>query len=79
MNQTRHEQWAYRGRVPQALINNQRHTIDARVSSLAVEAKACVERFVGREQQARERDKLVFRKTVLAAHIEYKKGNFFLY
>ena len=48
-------------------------------SSLAVEAKACVERFVGREQQARERDKLVFRKTVLAAHIEYKKGNFFLY
>ena len=55
MNQTRHEQWAYRGRVPQALINNQRHTIDARVSSLAVEAKACVERFVGREQpSARE-------------------------
>ena len=51
MNQTRHEQWAYRGRVPQALINNQRHTIDARVSSLAVEATACVERFVGREQQ----------------------------
>ena len=50
MNQTRHEQWAYRGRVPQALINNQRHTIDARVSSLAVEARACVERFVGREQ-----------------------------
>ena len=80
MNQTRHEQWAYRGRVPQALINNQRQTIRKRQgSSLAAEAKACVERFVGREQQARERDKLVFRKTVLAAHIEYKKGNFFLY
>ena len=28
---------------------------------------------------ARERDKLVFRKTVLTTHIEYKKGNFFLY
>ena len=79
MNQTRHEQWAYRGRVTQALINNQRQTIRNAKSSLAVEATACVERFVGREQQARERDKLVFRKTVLAAHIEYKKGNFFLY
>ena len=30
MNQTRHEQWAYRGRVPQALINNQRQTIRKR-------------------------------------------------
>ena len=79
MNQTRHEQWTYRGRVPQALINSQQQTIDTRVSSLAVEATACVERFVGREHQARERDKLVFRKTVLAAHIEYKKDNFFLY
>jgi hypothetical protein len=28
---------------------------------------------------ARERDELVFRKTVLASHIEYKEGNFFLY
>ena len=26
-NQTRHVQWAYRGRVPQALIDNQQHTI----------------------------------------------------
>ena len=50
MNQTRHEQWAYRGRVPQTLINSQQQTIDARVSSLAVEVRACVERFVGREQ-----------------------------
>ena len=65
--------------MPQALINNQRQTIRNAKNSLAVEAKSCVERFVGREQQARERDKLVFRKTVLAAHIEYKKGNFFLY
>ena len=56
MNQTRHEQWAYRGRVPQALINNQRQTIRNAKSSLAVEAKACVERFVGREQQALVRE-----------------------
>jgi len=45
-----------------------------------------VERFVGEKpRSARERDKLVFRKTIPAAHIEYKEGNcskesnFFLY
>jgi hypothetical protein len=45
-----------------------------------------VERFVGaKARSARERDKLVFRKTIPAAHIEYKEGNcskernFFLY
>jgi len=45
-----------------------------------------VERFVGQKpRSARERDKLVFRKTIPAAHIEYKEdncskeSNFFLY
>jgi hypothetical protein len=39
-----------------------------------------VERFVGaKARSARERDKLVFRKTIPAAHIEYKESNFFLY
>ncbi len=45
-----------------------------------------VERFVGQKsQRVRERDKLVFRKTIPVTHIEYKEGNcskennFFLY
>ena len=52
------------------------------VVAVAVEANS-VERFG--QSDARERDKLVFRKTIPAAHIEYKEGNcskesnFFLY
>jgi len=47
-------------------------------SSCAVEATAW-SGLSGESSIARERDELVFRKTVLAAHIEYKEGNFFLY
>ena len=80
MNQTRHEQWAYRGRVPQALIHNQRHTIRTPTwgSSCAVEATACVERFVGREQQAHERDKLVFRKNSTSRTYRIQERQFLL-
>ena len=52
------------------------------VVAVAVEANS-VERFG--QSGARERDKLVFRKTIPATHIEYKEGNcskesnFFLY
>ena len=53
------------------------------VVSVVVEANS-VEWF-GAKVSASERDKLVFRKTIPAAHIEYKEGNcskesnFFLY
>ena len=43
------------------------------VVAVAVEANSA-ERF-GTKAGARERDKLVFRKTIPAAHIEYKEGN----
>jgi len=77
MNQTQHQRWAYRGARPQALIESTAHNKNAG-SSCAVEATAW-SGLSGESSIARERDELVFRKTVLAAHIEYKEGNFFLY
>jgi hypothetical protein len=78
MNQTQHQRWAYRSAGLQALIENQQHTIKNAGSSCAVESTAW-SGLSGESSIARERDELVFRKTVLAAHIEYKEGNFFLY
>ena len=77
MNQTQHQRWAYRSAELQALINQTAHNKNAG-SSCAVEATAW-SGLSGEISIARERDELVFSKTVLAAHIEYKEGNFFLY
>ncbi len=77
MNQTQHQRWSYRSAGLQALIELTAHNKNAG-SSCAVEATAW-SGLSGESSIARERDELVFRKTVLAAHIEYKEGNFFLY
>ena len=77
MNQTQHQRWAYRSAWLQALIESTAHNKNAG-SSCAVEATAW-SGLSGESSIARERDELVFRKTVLATHIEYKEGNFFLY
>ena len=77
MNQTQHQRWAYRNAGLQALIESTAHNKNAG-SSCAVEATAW-SGLSGESAASRERDELVFRKTVLAAHIEYKEGNFFLY
>ena len=77
MNQTQHQRWAYRSAGLQALIESTAHNKNTG-SSCAVEATAW-SGLSGESSIARERDELVFRKTVLAAHIEYKEGNFFLY
>ena len=76
MNQTQHQRWAYRSAGLQALIESTAHNKNAKV--VAVPTAAAWSKFRERAS-ARERDKLVFRKTVLAAHIEYKEVNFFLY
>jgi hypothetical protein len=76
LNQTQHQRWAYRSAGLQTLIESTTHNKNAG-SSCAVERQrgaVCREREV-----ARERDELVFRKTVLVTRIEYKEGNFFLY
>jgi hypothetical protein len=78
MNQTQHQRWAYRSAGLQALIENQQYTIKNAGSSCAVEATAW-SGLSGESSIAREREELVFGKTVLAAHIEYKEDNFFLY
>ena len=74
---TQHQRWAYRSAGLQALIESTAHNKNAG-SSCAVEATAW-SGLSGESSIARERDELVFKKTVLAAHIEYKEGNFFLY
>ena len=78
MNQTQHQRWAYRSAGLQALIESTAAHNKNAGSSCAVEATAW-SGLSGESSIARERDELVFRKTVLAAHIEYKEGNFFLY
>ena len=63
----------------------QQHTIKTAMVVVAVLYSSNVERFRGKSSDTRERDKVVFRKTIPAAHIEYKEGNcskesnFFLY
>jgi hypothetical protein len=77
MNQTQHQRWVYRSAGLQALIESIAHNKNAG-SRCTVEATVW-NGLSGESCIARERDELVFRKTVLATHIEYKEGNFFLY
>jgi hypothetical protein len=77
MNQTQHQRWSYRSAGLQALVESTSHNKNTG-NHCAVEATVW-SGLSGESSIARERDELVFRKTVLASHIEYKEVNFFLY